>query len=624
MRACWRSIWAGTFPAIPTVIPQNMPGAGSIKAANYVYSVAPKDGTVIGTFARGMAGAALIGQANFDARKFTWLGSMTKDVTLCISWNTSPIKTWNDAMTKQFTAGGEGAAGDPDIFAKLYKNVFGAKIRLATGFPGTTDITLAMQRHEVDGLCGISWSTVKARYGNWVKEKKINILIQAAPAKAAGPAQCAARQRVRQNDGAAPDPRFRGGERSSGAPLRGAAGHSGRAQGGAARRLRCHTEGPRLPRRREEDDDRHRSGERAGGRCGGRFALRASKGRGREGRARDLLSMETTDSARDGRIGSRFRRLEDAPLLTGQGRFVDDIRIPGLLHVAFVRSPHAHAAIRTIDGRAARALPGVYAVLTLDDLMPVLAKRRMVREPGQGGKPRENLWPYPLSCGEVAFVGEPVALVAAANRYVAEDAAALVEVDYDLLTPVTDAREAALPGAHPVRRELSSNVVSTYRVAYGDTDAAFRNAAHVFREDYFQHRGGAHSLEGRGCVAEYQPGMDGITLWASTQKAHDLHQNLAAFVRIDENHLRVVAPDIGGGFGPKLCVYPEDVAIVAAAKLLKRSLKWAEDRREHFIAAVQERDQYWTLELAMDAEARAFSAFAASSSTIRAPMRSRT
>jgi tripartite-type tricarboxylate transporter receptor subunit TctC len=172
------------IPGNPNVIPQNMPGAGSIKAANYVYSVAPKDGTVIGTFARGMAGAALIGQANFDARKFTWLGSMTKDVTLCISWNASPIKTWNDAMTKQFTAGGEGAAGDPDIFAKLYKNVFGAKIRLATGFPGTTDITLAMQRREVDGLCGISWSTVKARYESWVKEKKINILVQAAPAKA--------------------------------------------------------------------------------------------------------------------------------------------------------------------------------------------------------------------------------------------------------------------------------------------------------------------------------------------------------------------------------------------------------------------------------------------------------
>jgi carbon-monoxide dehydrogenase large subunit len=228
----------------------------------------------------------------------------------------------------------------------------------------------------------------------------------------------------------------------------------------------------------------------------------------------------------------------------------------------------------------------------------------MVREPGQGGKPRETMWPYPLAHGEVAFVGEPIALVAAENRYIAEDAAALVEVDYEILAPVTDPRMSAQPGSPPVRRELSSNVVTTYRVAYGDADAAFRNAAHIYREEYFQHRGGAHSIEGRGAVAEYAAAMDGITLWASTQKAHDLHQNLCAFTGIDENRLRVAAPDIGGGFGPKLCVYPEDVALVAATKLLKRSLKWVEDRREHFISAVQERDQYWTVEIAVDADAR--------------------
>jgi tripartite-type tricarboxylate transporter receptor subunit TctC len=172
------------IPGNPSVIPQNMPGAGSIKAALYVFSAAPKDGTVIGTFARGVPATALIGQANFDARRFTWLGSMTKDVTLCVTWSASPVKSWNDVLTRQATFGGEGPAGDPDIFAKLYKNVFGAKIKLATGFPGTTDITLAMQRREVDGLCGISWSTVKARYGNWVAEKKLNILLQAAPVRA--------------------------------------------------------------------------------------------------------------------------------------------------------------------------------------------------------------------------------------------------------------------------------------------------------------------------------------------------------------------------------------------------------------------------------------------------------
>ena len=315
------------------------------------------------------------------------------------------------------------------------------------------------------------------------------------------------------------------------------------------------------------------------------------------------MTKATAETA-DGRIGSRFLRLEDEPLLTGQGRFVDDIRIPGLLHAAFLRSPHAHAMIRSIDAAAARALPGVHAVLTLDDLAPVLAKRRMVREPAQGGKARENLWPYALANGETAFAGEPVALIVAENRYVAEDAAALIEVDYDSIPAVTDPRDAAIPGSAPVRRELSSNVVSTYRVAYGDADAAFRTAPHKFREDFFQHRGAAHSLEGRGSVAEYHPAKGAITLWASTQKAHDLCQNLCTFVRISENELRVIAPDIGGGFGPKLCVYPEDVALVAAAKLLGRSLKWVEDRREHFIAAVQERDQYWNMEIALDSEAR--------------------
>jgi tripartite-type tricarboxylate transporter receptor subunit TctC len=171
------------IPGNPTVIPQNMPGAGSIKAANYLFSVAPKDGTTIGTFARNTGISPLLGQASFDATKFTWLGSITKDTSLCISWSASPIKSWNDVMTKQATFGGEGADSDPDIFAKLYKNVFGAKIRLATGFPGTTDTTLAMQRGEVQGLCGISWGTLKSRYANWLKEKRIAILIQAAPEK---------------------------------------------------------------------------------------------------------------------------------------------------------------------------------------------------------------------------------------------------------------------------------------------------------------------------------------------------------------------------------------------------------------------------------------------------------
>ena len=171
------------IPGNPKIIPQNMPGAGSLKAANYVFSVGRKDGTTIGTFARAMGIAQLVGHATFDTRQFTWIGSITKDTSLCVSWKTSPIKTWNDVLTTQFTVGGEGADADPDIFAKLYKNVFGAKMRLASGFPGTSGIGLAMQRGEVHGLCGLSWSTIKSQHPDWIRDKSINLLIQAAPEK---------------------------------------------------------------------------------------------------------------------------------------------------------------------------------------------------------------------------------------------------------------------------------------------------------------------------------------------------------------------------------------------------------------------------------------------------------
>jgi tripartite-type tricarboxylate transporter receptor subunit TctC len=172
------------IPGNPTVVPQNMPGAGSLKAANYLYTIAPKDGSVIGTFAHGMGSAPLLGQAKFDARRFAWLGSIAKDVMLCLSWNSSPIRKWDDVMARPFLFGGVAAGNAPDIYAKLYNAVLGAKIRLATGFPGTNDIALAMQRREVDGLCGIAWSTVKAEHGDWLRDAKVRVLLQAAAAKA--------------------------------------------------------------------------------------------------------------------------------------------------------------------------------------------------------------------------------------------------------------------------------------------------------------------------------------------------------------------------------------------------------------------------------------------------------
>jgi carbon-monoxide dehydrogenase large subunit len=207
-----------------------------------------------------------------------------------------------------------------------------------------------------------------------------------------------------------------------------------------------------------------------------------------------------------------------------------------------------------------------------------------------------------LADGEVSFVGEPVAVAVGETRYVAEDAAALVEIDYEVMPAAADCRRATASGAPAVRRELASNLVMSYRIGYGEVDAAFAGAAHVVREELWIHRGGAHSLEGRGILAEVSD--RGIAAWASTQKAHDLFHALADLLGLDESRLRVATPDVGGGFGPKLCVYPEDVATVAAAKLLGRSVKWIEDRREHFTNAAQERDQFWSVEIAVDAEAR--------------------
>jgi len=295
-------------------------------------------------------------------------------------------------------------------------------------------------------------------------------------------------------------------------------------------------------------------------------------------------------------IGARVPRLEDHALLTGKARFVDDIAAPGVLAAAFVRSPHPHALIRSVDATAARAMPGVIAILTIDDIAPVMRCRRMVRTSNSGTK-LDQSWPFALADGEVSFVGEPVAIVVGEDRYVAEDAAALVAIDYDVLPAATDCRTAERGPA--VRRELTTNQVITYEVAYGDIDAAFAKAAHVLHEDFWIHRGAAHSMEGRGLLAQISDRETNV--WASTQKPHDLRSAFADYVELDESRLRVATPDVGGGFGPKLCVYPEDVAVVAAATLLRRSIKWIEDRREHFTNAAQERDQYWAIEIAADA-----------------------
>jgi len=170
------------IPGNPAILPQNMPGAGSLRSANYLYNAAPKDGTTFGTFGRGLAMEPLIGVSHtqFDATRFSWLGSGTSEVSICVTWRDSPVKTWGDMLAKNFTVGGEGSGSDPDIFSIVIRNVFGVKLRLVAGYPGGAEVSLAIERREVDGRCGWSYSSLKLQRPDWVRDKQVNIPVQLA------------------------------------------------------------------------------------------------------------------------------------------------------------------------------------------------------------------------------------------------------------------------------------------------------------------------------------------------------------------------------------------------------------------------------------------------------------
>ena len=174
------------IPGKPNIIAQNMPGAGSMRAAQHLYSIAPKDGTALATFGRQMGITPLLNPAaQYDGTKFNWLGSVTNEVSTCVSWNTSPVKDWNGLLKNAVTFAGDGPGADPDVFANLYNNVFNTKIKIIAGYRGTNPMILAMERGEVDGFCGLSWSTVKSRHMDWFKNKTMNVLVQAALQKEA-------------------------------------------------------------------------------------------------------------------------------------------------------------------------------------------------------------------------------------------------------------------------------------------------------------------------------------------------------------------------------------------------------------------------------------------------------
>ena len=307
-------------------------------------------------------------------------------------------------------------------------------------------------------------------------------------------------------------------------------------------------------------------------------------------------------------IGQAVKRFEDVRLLRGEGRFHDDVNLPGQTHAVLVRSTHAHARILGIDAAAARRAPGVLAIVTGGDLAREgLGTMRMtLKRTRPDGSP---MWAPPhhgLVRDRARYVGDPVALVVAATRAQAEDAAERVRIDYEPLASVTSAAAAVLPGSPPVWDECPDNVSNVF--AAGDkaaTDAAFDRAARVVRRRYVITRVHAQYIEPRGALGVYDPGEDRYTLYADVQYPHRVRSALATNIfKIPEHRIRVVAGDIGGAFGTKGWQYPEHRLVLWAARKLRRPVKWVCERREAVPADEHARDNVSEAELALDGEGR--------------------
>ncbi len=309
-------------------------------------------------------------------------------------------------------------------------------------------------------------------------------------------------------------------------------------------------------------------------------------------------------------LGQPMRRHEDLRLITGRGRYTDDIALPGMAHAFVLRSPVAHGCIARLDIEAARRMPGVLLVLTGDD----------VRADGLGdipcttplvcrdGKPRHDTPRPVLAQGKVRHVGQPVALVVAESLALARDAAEAIEIEYETLPAVTDARSAIAPGAPQLFEHIPSNVVFDWDNDACDTAAtaaAFAKATRVVTLDLVNNRVVANSMEPRNAIAEYDPASGRATLYTATQGPHFVRDPLAEIVlKIPKDKLRLVTPNVGGGFGMKAFVYPEQALVVWASRRLSRPVKWQEDRSEGFVSDNQGRDHTTRAELALDANGR--------------------
>jgi carbon-monoxide dehydrogenase large subunit len=307
-------------------------------------------------------------------------------------------------------------------------------------------------------------------------------------------------------------------------------------------------------------------------------------------------------------IGQRVLRKEDRRFITGHGHYTDDMSVPGTAHAAFVRSPHAHARIKSINTEAAKAKPGVIAVLTgpelVADKIGNLICGWMIHS--TDGTPM-NMGAFgALAVDTARFAGQPVAVVIAETKGQARDAAEAVAVDWQELPAVTDPRAALEPGAPRLYDNAPGNLIFDWTLGDKEkTDAAFASAAHVTRLDLVNNRLIPNAIEPRAALAQYDPGQEHFTLWTTSQNPHVARLVLSAFYNVAPEHkLRVIAPDVGGGFGSKIYVYPEEIVCLWASRKTGRPVKWTAERSESFLADAHGRDHVSHAELALDKDDR--------------------
>ena len=308
--------------------------------------------------------------------------------------------------------------------------------------------------------------------------------------------------------------------------------------------------------------------------------------------------MESTQGGTGKMVGARVRRIEDPRVLLGKTQYVDDLNLPNSAALAFVRSPYAHARITAIDVSAAQNQPSVHLILTGADIADAIKPLRVEYDPNKAPTHKPCDWPV-LAQEKVRFVGEAVAVVVATDRYTAEDAANLVNVEYEALETIWDVEQALDPDSPLVHEEWGDNTMQTLQVEIGEVAKAFQAADCVVSERLTTGRHMALPMETRGCLASFESATDSLTVWSSTQIPHVLRTHLALVLDFPEHHIRVIAPDVGGGFGQKGHLFPEEAVAAYLACRLGRPVKWIEDRRENLSASLHAKHQVVHAELAL-------------------------